>query len=342
MTTGPTSRGAIASVRDQHSIVTAALGLVLVFFFVDGFLRDSTPQAAVVLLVLGGFLLVGLMAIAERAAARWIEPRTVVVTLVGTILVGIGGRELGLSAVFSAATVGVVAGLASRFVRRVSDADAAALYVGAFAGMTSPVVLLGPGWLVLAGLITGLLWSIVREAWVGVGGKMGTVTFAGVALTALLSLALGTGASHTSPPQYAPALELAVLGTSIASALLTHWLAYSRSWGPVLGSAAPSAIVFAVFVGVSQAVALPNDALAAAWFGASFVGMTARARTGGSWWLVGAMAATFGALLVLFQAHLAGLGGDLGATASAAVIAVIGARTLVQRLSRLHRHRRHR
>ena len=307
-----------------HPALSVALGVLMLFFFVDGFVRDASTGAALALIVLGAFVVRGLIEISDGSVARWIEPRTVLVALLGTLLVGLIGRRLGLSSVFAAAVVGVIAGLLPRVTSRVKNADTAPLYVGAFAGMTSPVVLMGPEWLILSGVITGCLWSVVREAWVGVGGKMGTVAFAGVALTAGIATLLGHGGGMVPLPRYLPAQEVAIVAASVGAAALTHWLAFRRGWGVVLASALPTAAVVIVFVGVSQAVTLPGDALIAAWFGGSFVGMTATTRTSGGWWMLPAMGLVFGVLLILFQVNLSGLGGDLGATAAAAVIAVIG------------------
>lgn len=312
-------------------LLSMALGVVLAFFFVDGFLRDAGLVRGSVLLVVGIFLVIGLATVSDGALPRGIHLPTVATVLGGALLVGWGGRSLGLSAVFSAALLGTIAGLLPRLVRRISEADVIPVYVGAMAGMTSPVVLLGPAWLILAGLLTGCLWCIVREAWIGVGGKIGTIAFAGVALTALVSVFFGYAGATPPLPQYAPLQEFGVIAVAIVGAVVTQWLAHGRRWGVLLASAAPTALVIAVSLGVSRGITLPSDALAAAWFGASFVGMTAPARLRGQRWMLLAAAAVFGVLLVLFEAHLSGLGGDLGATAAAAVISVLGLRWVIDR-----------
>jgi hypothetical protein len=326
--------GCIRAVMQRWPLLSLALGLVLVFFFVDGLLRNAGPVRGSVLLVVGVFLVIGLATVSDGAVPRGIHLPTVATVLGGALLVGWGGRSVGLSAVFSAAVLGTLAALLPRLVKQISDADVLPVYVGAMAGMTSPVVLLGPAWLILAGLLTGCLWCIVREAWIGVGGKIGTIAFAGVALTALVSVFFGYAGATPPLPQYARLQEVGVLAVAIVGALVTHWLAYGRRWGVLLASAAPTAVVVAVSVGISRGIALPNDALAAAWFGASFVGMTAPARLGERRWTLVAAAGIFGVLLLLFEAHLAGLGGDLGATAAASVISVLGLRWTIHRLRR--------
>lgn len=319
--------------RVTESQVSIALSVAVLIFFIDGFLRGASLFAGIVLIPLGLLVIAGLIAIADSAPIRSIHFTSIALTLTGTLLVGFGVRVLNLSSSFSAACVGVLAGFLPLVIRRLNPADALPLYVGAFAGMTSPVVLLGTGWLVLAGLVTGLLWSVARDAWDGIGGKAGTIAFAGVGITTLLAFV--TGASDGAAPltPYAPLAQIAILGVSLASALATHAIAYRLRLGAVLGSALPLLVVVVLTLGISQAVEFPNDALIAAWFGAGFVGMTAPHRLRG-WWMLPAMALTFGVLLIAFTAHLSGLGGDLGATASAAVIAVIGARAISDRVLR--------
>ena len=61
----------------------------------------------------------------------------------------------------------------------------ASLYCGAFVGMTSSHVLPGTSWVLLAGTIAGIIYSLARHFWVGIGGKLGTIAFAGTALTVM-------------------------------------------------------------------------------------------------------------------------------------------------------------
>lgn len=320
--------------RLRESQVSAVLGIALVFFFIDGLLRDATVKAAIALVIIGVFIVLGLIRISDSTPVRPLRWQIVATTFAATILVGESVRLLGVSSVFAAATVGVVGGLLPRLAKKTDPQLSAAIYVGAFAGMTSPVILLGQQWLIVAGLVTGLLWSLACDAWTGIGGRFGTVAFIGVALTALLATVFGF--SHGAPeiPTFTPTLTSVIVVISVASAYLTHWLAYRRNWGAVLGSSAPVVIAAIALFALRRVIDFPDDVIIAAWFGASFVGTTAPVRIHGKRWMLPTMAVTFAFLLVQFQVHLAGLGGDLGATASAAVIAVIGLQTAMSRLLR--------
>ena len=107
---------------------------------------------------------------------------------------------------------------------------------------------------------------------------------------------------------------------AVLSSQLTHWLSYRRGIGAVLGSALPSL----------PAGLLLSAPLAAAWMGASFVGMTAPARLAPHPSpLMLAMGLLFGLFSLGFEPTLAGLGGDLGATAAMSVFGVLGLRRLL-------------
>lgn len=279
--------------------------------------------------MLGVFIVIGLVEVTDKSHAHGIRLATVALAVVGALFVGIAASMFDMNTALAASLVGTFAGLLAKFVPRIELVDVAPLYVGAFAGMTSEIVLLGPAWLVVTGVIAGCFWSIARDAWVGIGGKIGTVAFAGVAVTLGIALAVGQRGGVAPMPGYVPAVNLAILIVSDAAALLTNWLAFSRGWGPMLASALPVVILFALSLGVHQIIEVPSEALLTAWLGASFVGMTVLARLTNRWRELALMALIFGFLLVLFKTHLEGMGGGLGAAAAASVIFVIGGRKFV-------------
>tara|TARA_R100001369_G_scaffold92896_1_gene141114 strand:- start:139902 stop:140459 length:558 start_codon:yes stop_codon:yes gene_type:complete len=63
-----------------------------------------------------------------------------------------------------------------------------AVYCGTFVGMTSGNVGATYWFITLAGIISGLLYILATNTFVGVGGKLGTVAFGGVAFIFVLSL----------------------------------------------------------------------------------------------------------------------------------------------------------
>ena len=79
--------------------------------------------------------------------------------------------------------------------------------------------------------------------------------------------------------------------------------------------------------------------IVAAAFGASFVGMTAPIRARWGLASIALMCLAFTVLTLNFRSHLAGLGGDLGATAASAVIAVLGLTRIAARATAARRQR---
>jgi hypothetical protein len=238
------------------------------------------------------------------------------------VLVLILHRGLHLPTVLAAA-LGVVAGdLALRVMKGARDYHGAPWTSGAFVAMTAPSILAHDAWVLLAAALAGLLWSLSRDAWVGIGGKIGTVALAAVLVVrGVARLAGDHGVAPTLHAPHAWLVPLALLGA--ASASLTGWLAFSRGWGPLLGSAVPSALVAIALVGSGAGTSVV-DVVALAWLCASFAGMSTPARRDRAVIflpLAGALAAV---LVAESGVGLAGVGGLAGAVALVVVFAVRG------------------
>lgn len=95
---------------------------------------------------------------------------------------------LGLGAVISAATVGSVASFIpnlnkqSHYMRQLP----AAIYCGAFIGMSSIGVAPNIVFILTASFFTAILLILSKNLFAGVGGKLGTLAFAGVVITSFL------------------------------------------------------------------------------------------------------------------------------------------------------------
>jgi len=211
-----------------------------------------------------------------------------------------------------------------RWFKGARDYHGAPWYAGAFVGITSPLVFANFWWIVLAGLVTGFLWSISRAAWVGIGGKMGTVS-----LIAATSVAFVARWLHQRGPGAAP-LDVRGIGfwvtlVGVAGASLTFWLSHQCRWGAVLGSAAPTAAFsFAMALGHSWTHG-HGEALSYVWYGSSFVGMTTPTRLRRPSLTIPAAGLVFAWMASRFGPALSGLGGTAGVTALIAVFAVRGA-----------------
>lgn len=116
---------------------------------------------------------------AAGSAPTWTHAGLVVpvavASAVGTVALSV---RLELSAVVASALVGLLAGLALPALPAVpGETLAAAAFCASFVGMSSPARLDGELRVALAGATCGLVFVAVAAAFVGAGGKLGTVAF---------------------------------------------------------------------------------------------------------------------------------------------------------------------
>jgi hypothetical protein len=299
--------------------LTLLMAVLVLVFYADGFLVGAPLPLALGFALIGVAVLVGFLSHADHGSVDKIGVRTPLVSALSALAVLALSRGLSWPLVFSAAAVGSAGGLAELGGRQRWAGLGAAVYCGAFAGMTSERVLAHPGWVLLAGALAGVLLELLQRSWAGIGGKLGSTAFLAVFGIVGLTLACGAQGPGAALHRFTAAERLALLVVALVSSSLTHWISYGRGLGAVLGSALPSLLA---------GVLLPSP-LAAAWMGASFVGMTAPERLAPHPAVaLLAMALLYALFSLGFEPALAGLGGDLGATAAMAVFAVLGVRRL--------------
>jgi hypothetical protein len=297
---------------------------VLLLFYVDGFVLGAPTLLVLAFVLLGMPVLAGFLHHGDHGPVGDPQPKLVLIAVAGALLVLAMSRGALMSVALAAALVGCLGALLERLSRGSGPwrDGAAPLYCGSFAGMTSELVLRHPAWVLLAGALAGLLLSLLGHSWRGIGGKLGSTAFLGVVTTCLLASALGELGSGAHLHAFSAQERVLLFGFALVSPIITHVLAYRWKLGVVLGSALPSALVGLV-------AALP---LAAAWLGASFVGMTAPDRLASHPYpKLLAMGLLFGLFSLGFEPGLAGIGGDLGATAAVSVFAVLGTKALLSR-----------
>jgi len=305
-------------------VLAMGCGLLIGFFYLAAFFPQSQPLKAAVFGTLGLIVLAGLVHATSVPAAFPLLFEDVIHVMLGTWAVHLAVQSGGMGAVEAAALVGALGwlgGLPSLLGARVFPA---ALYCGAFAGMTSSDLLPGFWWMILAGLLAGIVYSLARHMWVGIGGKLGTMAFAGTAVTVALARFAGFNRHSLAPASLDATLQLAIVGVSIASVCLTYWLSEHGKFGAVFASAVPTILlVFGLkLLDPSwQSKAIP---LVTAWFGASFAGMTSAERLAGRHWMLPLMGLIFGFLVVGSGPRLNGFGGVSGTTALVAVLAGLG------------------
>ena len=318
-----------------HHFVRFFLGTALAFFYIDAFLFGA-PWVTMFLLSLVGLIsFLGLYLAVEHGALSAIRWRDVLWGTLSTTLMLILLHSGIQSVVLAAGLIGILGGcLELLFPYDFLKGMSPAFYCGAFVGMTSESVLIDPAFIILAGGVAGGFWSLLRHSWIGIGGKMGTMSFFAVFVAIGLALLFGRAGPGVRPAALPPVGMLMILLASTLSPFLTQWLAYGRRWGVVLGSALPSAAVALVLLFLVHPFHGFYGRIAAAWMGASFVGMTNLNSQELPAWTLGVMGLCFGLLTLCFEPALLGIGGDLGATAAVSVFSVLGIRLLYRGLDR--------
>ena len=306
------------------------MAVVLGIFYLDAFVVGASGAELVAFILLGVLTVVGFLQHADHGPHRWPAAQPIVLGALGASAVQALGRGELLAIVPATALVGSLGALLERRTGAVSLA--APLYCGAFAGMTSKLVLHHPGWLMLAGGLAGAVLTLLSNSWGGIGGKLGTTAF--LSVFGICGLAWAFGALGPGAPLHAfsAAERVGVVIAAVSSPLLTHWLSERCALGPIQGSALPSLLVGLLLPLLAAPLGISPQPLALVWLGSSFVGMTAHARLGrhpqGVLMVMGLLFALFS---LSFEPRLAGIGGDLGATAAVSVFAVLGARRLLNR-----------
>jgi hypothetical protein len=116
---------------------------------------------------------------AAGSALPWTHAGLVVpVAVAGAVGTAVLSVRLELGAVVSSALVGLLAGLGLPAIPfEPSGTLAAAAFCASFVGMSSSERLDGEGRVALAGALCGLVFVAVAAAFVGAGGKLGTIAF---------------------------------------------------------------------------------------------------------------------------------------------------------------------
>ncbi len=224
--------------------------------------------------------------------------------------------RFGLGPVVASALVGLAAGVGAHRI-------AVPAYCGSFVGMASPALFPSVGYLVLAGLVSGVAFVAAERAFDGFGGKLGTLALFGCATTAAL-----TGADFAAGSALAWTDALVVVPVSVAGAVVTVVLSLRLDLGAVVGSAV---VGLAAGLGLPAMSGASGETLAAAAFCASFVGMTSTDRLHGEE-RVALAGAVCGLVFVAVAAAFSGAGGKLGTIAFVSCVTTAGAEGLAVRV----------
>lgn len=316
---------------------TYALGAItlasLAAMYVVAFVLGAEPLPLGIVVLAGALACVGAAA-AVRASLPLVRPRA------GDLIAGAAAaamtllftRGMGVPALVAVSLVAILLGvMASRqgFLDRTAQG---AGYAGAFVGLIAPGITLHTAWVVLAGAVAGLLWSVIGPCVLpGVGGRLGLVAFMASAGMYWVAGALG----HESGALLAPGVDglthMAMVPVAAAGAIVTWVLIERAGWDFALASGLTSLAVCGV-IDLSMASGLA-PVLGSAWFGGTMVGLSVPERLPTAGWVLLAGLA-YGAFMLHFEGPLTGHVGVIGATATIGVFVSMGACHGVEALAR--------
>jgi hypothetical protein len=226
----------------------------------------------------------------------------------GALLTFWASHDLGFGPVLASAAVGL---LGSLLLPKLG----AEIFTGSFVGMCSRGVAPQFIWLLLAGMIAGLIFYASRHVLVGFGGKLGTIAFTSVILATWM-----VGWKLPGPTPQTSEFTWAMVFSSALAAGLTWLLSEYKELGAVRASS-----IVGLLGGFALPLVLPvtGSAHAVAVFCASFVGMASRERMPKLWMVL--LAGAIAGVVFQFSAILfGGIGGKLGTIALTSVLTVWG------------------
>lgn len=172
--------------------------VLLQLSFITAIFYDVLNEFSVLVFIgIIGFL--GLFSLVKMAHESHDNPTKSYVLILFVILGALStfmiNLKLETGPVVAAAFIGTIASFTPTVFRNKSKKIIkdipSAIYSGTFVGMTSVSISASYWFIIISGFIAGLLFVLATNTFVGVGGKLGTIAFGGVAVVFILTLIIG-------------------------------------------------------------------------------------------------------------------------------------------------------
>lgn len=296
------------------------LGFMVVWLFTVSLVAAYTSGnlfLAMTTLLLLGLLIYGLLLEGIRLRTRFqgrlprrsltgTDGRGFHAVVAGTLAAFALSEGLGLGPVVGSALTGLAAAL-------LLPKWEVPVYLGSFAGMASAAVFESPHQLVLAGVLSGLLFVAGKDVFQGFGGKLGTTAFFGtLSASYLLVRPLDRGLPLGSETAFF-LLFYAVLG-AVTTYVLQHRFQRTATFASAL---------LGLFAGLLLPLVHPGmgTRYAVAFFLTTFNGMSSRERIPNEFAV--ALSGLFAGVILFYSfPYFQGSGGKLGTTAFGSTLAV--------------------
>jgi len=312
----------------RRTVWTYALAAVtvasLIAMYVVAFIVGAEPLPLSIVVIAIILATIGAV-VAVRDSLRVPRPRVadVAAGVAGTALSLLLTREMGMPALVAVSITAIIIGMMVAPHGPLDVRSECSAYTGAFVGLLAPTITVPFGWVLLAGALAGLLWSVIGPYVLpGVGGRLGLVALMGSSFIYWLASVFGYEHNAVPLPEVQGMAHMAIIPIGGVAAVLTWLLIQRLGWDLALASGSTSLIVCSA-VHLADMGAL-EPVLATAWFGGTMVGLSAPARLPNAAWvtLAGLM---YGAYMLHFEGPLTGHVGVIGATGTIAVFVAMGA-----------------
>lgn len=175
--------------RTSRSILVALQLAFIIAIFHDDLTKITTLSFIGILCFLALFSIIKISHSSSSKPTQGIV--ILLMVFLGSIITYYINYEFQTGTVIAAALVGTISsfipfvmkGRNSEFINEIPKA----LYCGAFVGMTNSAVSGGYLFIIIAGLFAGILYIASTNSYIGIGGKLGTIAFGGVASAFILT-----------------------------------------------------------------------------------------------------------------------------------------------------------
>ncbi|MEN7548088.1 hypothetical protein AAG747_09210 [Rapidithrix thailandica] len=173
-------------IRGTSFLVIVILHMVFIASIL--FEKINTTPILVIMCMISVFVTLAYVKVPLRHDTHFMDDFSVVLLVaLGAAISYYFNIQLGLGPVLSVGLIGTVASFVPKINKKSERLQLVpgSIYCGSFIGMTKPSIATDWHFVLLAGTLAGILLVFSKGVFHGMGGKLGTIAFGGVALASL-------------------------------------------------------------------------------------------------------------------------------------------------------------